>query len=63
MSGWVHFGLGLTKAFNSAMEAFSREQDRNAGRNEANLKARVEQDKIEDEAKDVWDSPNRGRFK
>ena len=64
---WIKSILGLGKAmaeaFNSAFAALQREQDRAAGANEANLKARVKQDEIEKDAGDVWDGPDRGRFR
>jgi hypothetical protein len=63
VTGFVKLGITLGQAFNSAMEAFSREQDRAAGRNEAEVVTLREKERVRREAKDTWDSPSRGRIK
>jgi len=52
--------LGL---FSGLVNLFNRSKDREAGRNEANLAARVAIDENRKEADKVWSGPSRGRIK
>jgi hypothetical protein len=63
MFSWLKSVGWLAKAFDSAMQAFQREQDRAAGRNEAEIINLKEKERVRKEADDVWDGVNRGRIK
>ncbi|MDB4725965.1 hypothetical protein OAF54_00920 [bacterium] len=52
--GFIGLATTLGKAFNSAFEVIAREQDRQAGRNEVNLKQRVEQDESKKRAEGIY---------
>lgn len=52
--GFIGLATTLGNAFNSAFEAMAREQDRQAGRNEMNLKQRIEQDESKKRAEGIY---------
>lgn len=60
--GFIGLATTLGEAFNRAMAALEREQDRQAGRNENELIHRNKQDEVRKNANEVYDGANRGRF-